>query len=89
MEIVPRTPRAPPPVRRDKSYQAGGRLRLASRRELAGGMRDPLLLDPAIGAHLEAEFLYRLGDGRYQALQATLFAEMKGRIKEDDATVPP
>ena len=52
-------------------------------------MRDPLLLDPAIGAHLEAEFLYRLGDGRYQALQATLFAEMKGRIKEDDATVPP
>jgi oligopeptidase B len=51
--------------------------------------RDPALLDPAIRAHLEAE-------NRYQAamladtaeLRKTLFAEMKGRIKEDDSSVP-
>ncbi|MEO5322144.1 S9 family peptidase [Mesorhizobium sp. CC13] len=51
--------------------------------------RDPGLLDPAIRAHLEEE-------NRYQAelmadtagLRKALFAEMKGRIKEDDSSVP-
>ncbi|WP_315919442.1 S9 family peptidase [Mesorhizobium sp. SP-1A] len=51
--------------------------------------RDPSVLDPRIRAHLEAE-------NRYQAelmadtadLQKTLFSEMKGRIKEDDSSVP-
>ena len=52
-------------------------------------MRDPLLLDPAIRAHLEAENSYTASAmADTEALQATLFAEMKGRIKEDDATVP-
>ena len=52
-------------------------------------MRDPSLLDPAIRAHLEAENHYAahlLGDTA--GLQETLFAEMKGRIRPDDATVP-
>jgi len=52
-------------------------------------MRDPGKLDPAIRAHLEAENQYAdqaLADT--EALQATLFAEMKGRIKEDDSSVP-
>ena len=52
-------------------------------------MRDPLLLDPAIRAHLEAENSYTASAmADTEALQAMLFAEMKGRIKEDDATVP-
>ena len=52
-------------------------------------MRDPGKLDPAIRAYLQAENDYcerALADTA--ALQATLFAEMKGRIKEDDSTVP-
>jgi oligopeptidase B len=52
-------------------------------------MRDPQQLDPAIRAYLQAENDYcehALADNA--ALQEALFAEMKGRIKEDDSTVP-
>ena len=52
-------------------------------------MRDPSVLDAGIRAYLEAENAYtsaQLADT--QALQETLFAEMKGRIKEDDSSVP-
>jgi oligopeptidase B len=52
-------------------------------------MRDPGKLDPEIRAYLEAENAYAesvLADT--VGLQATLFAEMKGRIKEDDSSVP-
>jgi oligopeptidase B len=51
--------------------------------------KDPTLLDPAIRAHLEAENAWqaaRMADT--EALRKTLFAEMKGRIKEDDSSVP-
>jgi oligopeptidase B len=52
-------------------------------------MRAPDVLDPAIRAHLDAENAYAAAALRHtEALQATLFAEMKGRIKEDDSTVP-
>ena len=53
-------------------------------------MRDPAQLDPAIRTHLEAENAYtaRRSWPTPMALQERLFAEMKGRIKEDDATVP-
>ena len=52
-------------------------------------MRDPDVLDPAIRAHLEAENAYTaaaLADT--DGLQQALFEEMKGRIKEDDSSVP-
>ena len=52
-------------------------------------MRDPFQLDPAIRAYLQAENDYcerALADTK--GLQDTLFAEMKGRIKEDDSSVP-
>ena len=52
-------------------------------------MRKPEALDPKIRAHLEAENAYTeamMADTR--ELQAALFAEMKGRIKEDDSGVP-
>jgi oligopeptidase B len=52
-------------------------------------LRDPTKLDPAIGDHLAAENAYTAAMlAETEALQAQLFAEMKGRIKEDDATVP-
>ena len=52
-------------------------------------MREPRALDPAIRAYLEAENAYAeaaLADTA--ALQDALFHEMKGRIKEDDSSVP-
>ena len=52
-------------------------------------MRRPEVLDPKIRAYLEAENAYTgamLADTR--ELQDALFAEMKGRIKEDDSGVP-
>ena len=52
-------------------------------------MRDPAKLDPAIRVYLEAENAYAtaaLADT--VPLQETLFAEMKGRIEEDESTVP-
>ncbi len=52
-------------------------------------MRDPSLLADDIRAHLEAENAYFEEQMRDTAdLQETLFQEMKGRIKEDDSSVP-
>jgi oligopeptidase B len=52
-------------------------------------MRDPRCLEPAIRAFLEAENAYCEALFADTAeLQGTLFAEMKGRIKEDDFSVP-
>jgi oligopeptidase B len=51
--------------------------------------RDPALLDPAIRDHLNAENDYQKALMADTAeLQKTLFQEMKGRIKEDDSSVP-
>jgi oligopeptidase B len=61
-------------------------LRAANWREV---MRDPDQLEPAIRDYLQSENTYAeraLGDTA--DLQDALFAEMKGRIKEDDSTVP-
>ena len=52
-------------------------------------MRDPGLLDPKIRGYLEAENDYTATAlAHTEPLQEALFAEMKGRIKEDDSTVP-
>jgi oligopeptidase B len=52
-------------------------------------MRDPSLLDPDIRAYLEAENAYaEAALSPTVPLQDALFAEMRGRIKEDDAGVP-
>jgi oligopeptidase B len=51
--------------------------------------KDPSILDPDIRAVLEAENTYmNAAMADTEALQKTLFAEMKGRIKEDDSSVP-
>ena len=52
-------------------------------------LRDPKVLRADIREHLEAENAYTKELlGKTEALQAELFAEMKGRIKEDDSSVP-
>jgi len=51
--------------------------------------RDPSVLDPAIRAHLDAENDYqRRMMADTSGLRKALFSEMKGRIKEDDSSVP-
>ena len=52
-------------------------------------MRDPASLGADIRAYLEAENAYTAhAMADTEALQESLFKEMKGRIKEDDSTVP-
>ncbi len=52
-------------------------------------MRDPAALDADIREYLEAENSFTAEVLRdTESLQATLFDEMKGRIKEDDSSVP-
>jgi oligopeptidase B len=52
-------------------------------------LRDDSRTDPAVLAHLEAENRwYESYTARYAGLREQLFAEIKGRIKQDDASVP-
>src|SRR4051794_16711203 len=52
-------------------------------------LRDPAALPADIRAHLEAENAYAAAIlGPTESLQQTLFAELKGRLKADDSSVP-
>ena len=52
-------------------------------------MRDPAVLDPEVRAYLEAENEYKDAFlAPYADLRAALYDEMRGRIEEDDSTVP-
>jgi oligopeptidase B len=52
-------------------------------------LRDPSILEPDIRNYLEAENAYAEGLlGHTAPLQKTLVGEMRGRIKEDDSSVP-
>src|SRR3954469_26013685 len=52
-------------------------------------MRDPAALDGEIRSYLEAENAYaKTAFAHTEPLQERLFAEMKGRIKQDDSSVP-
>jgi oligopeptidase B len=52
-------------------------------------LRDPSVLEPEIRTYLEAENAYTESLlGGTAALQTKLVAEMRGRIKEDDSSVP-
>jgi oligopeptidase B len=52
-------------------------------------LRDPKTLRADVRTHLDAENAYTKATlAKTEALQAQMFAEMKGRIKEDDSSVP-
>ena len=52
-------------------------------------MREPDTLDPDIRAYLEAENAHTEAFlAPYEALREALYAEMRGRMKEDDSSVP-
>ncbi len=86
---------APPIARKDpKRIEQLGRVRVddyAWMKDEAWQqvLRDPAVLRADVREHLEAENAYTKAVlAATEALQADLFAEMKGRIKEDDASVP-
>ncbi|MDF1722424.1 MAG: S9 family peptidase [Minwuia sp.] len=92
--ILTDTPAAPVAALRPRALTAHGDtredpwywLRDENWREV---MRDPAVLDPDIRAYLEAENAYadaQLAD--VSDLRATLFGELKGRLKQDDSSVP-
>jgi len=95
--MLDRTSRLPPAPRAERQPKVSTRhgitltddyawLRADNWREV---MRDPSALEPKIRAYLEAENAYaKAALADTEPLQETLFAEMKGRIKEDDSTVP-
>jgi oligopeptidase B len=52
-------------------------------------LRDPSVLDEGIREHLDAENgFYEAATGDLEDLREQLFQEMRGRIKEDDSSVP-
>ncbi|MQT12257.1 S9 family peptidase [Segnochrobactrum spirostomi] len=52
-------------------------------------MRDPSVLEPEIRSYLEAENAYAAAVlGPLDGLKAALVAELRGRIREDDSSVP-
>ena len=52
-------------------------------------LRDPSLVRPDIRAHLEAENAYTKGMlAGTEALQETIVSEIRGRMKEDDSSLP-
>ncbi|MFN3511459.1 MAG: S9 family peptidase [Phenylobacterium sp.] len=85
----------PPAARRDpKTIEQLGRTRADDYAWMKDDnwrevLRDPKALRADIREHLEAENAYTKAMlAQTEALQAQLFAEMKGRIKEDDSSVP-
>jgi oligopeptidase B len=85
----------PPVARKDpKRIEQLGRVRLDAYAWMKDDnwqqvLRDPKALRSDVREHLEAENSYTKAMlASTEALQAELFAEMKGRIKEDDASVP-
>jgi len=95
--MLERTLRLPPPPRAERRAKVStlhgttlvddyAWLRAENWQEV---MRDPSVLDPKIRAYLTEENDYtQAALAHTEALQHSLFAEMKGRIKEDDSTVP-
>ena len=86
--------RAPTPPRVPRTLELHGErredvyawLRVDNWRE---AMRDPSLLDARVRAYLEEENAHtEAAMAPSAALRETLIAEMRGRIKEDDASVP-
>jgi oligopeptidase B len=90
------TERPVPPVarREPKHYEQLGRTRTDDYAWLKDEnwqevMRDPSVLRPDIREYLEAENAYtRVMMAPTEALQERIYQEMRGRVKEDDSSVP-
>ena len=84
----------PDPAQRPKRIEQLGRVRTDEYAWLKDEnwqrvLRDPQALRPDIRAHLEAENAHTAAVlAETEAVQARILAEIKGRIKQDDSTVP-
>ena len=84
--IAPRKPAACPPLHGRRRTDDYTWLKDENWQQV---MRDPTLLQSDIRAYLEAENAYKdAALAPTQALRAALFDEFRGRIKEDDSSVP-
>ena len=84
--IAPRKPAACPPLHGRRRTDDYTWLKDENWQQV---MRDPTLLRSDIRAYLEAENAYKdAALAPTQALRAALFDEFRGRIKEDDSSVP-
>lgn len=92
--VFPHLPAAPKAAKKPKSDTRHGITRTDDYAWLRADnwqqmFKDTSILDPEIRAHLEAENAYmNAAMDDTKALQKTLFEEMKGRIKEDDSSIP-
>ncbi len=90
------TPKPVPPVARQepKRIEQLGRVRTDEYAWMKDDnwqkvLHDPKLIKADVKAHLDAENAYfKAMMASTEPLQATMFEEMKGRIKEDDSSVP-
>lgn len=93
-QIKPSLPQAPVPEKKPFEIEQLGYRRVDDYHWMKDDnwqavLRDPGLIRPDVKAALDAENAYSSAMlASTQALQAQLFAEMKGRIKEDDGSVP-
>ena len=86
----PELPRAGPPVKTNRhGVVLADEFAWLKDANWQAVMRDPSLLDPMIREHLQSENAYADAVlASTMSLQDTLVAEMRGRIKEEDASVP-
>ncbi len=91
---APAAARPPLPERRPQSDIRHGRERMDDYAWMRAAnwqdvFKDTAVLDPTIRTHLEAENAYQQTVmAGTEGLRDTLIAEMRGRIKEDDSSVP-
>jgi len=95
LDVAMSTPPAPPLVpKQPKRIEQLGRVRTDDYAWMKDEnwqqvLRDPTALRPDIRAHLEAENAYtEAALAETAALQQQILAEIKGRMKQDDASVP-
>jgi oligopeptidase B len=94
MDRMTTTPTPPRPRKEPHRIEQLGRVRIDDYAWMKDDnwqavLRDPSVVKPEIREHLEAENAYlKAVLAPTEALQATLFEEMKGRLKEDDSSVP-
>src|SRR2546423_15236360 len=92
--IPPSRPRPPVAEKRPKRIEQLGRVRVDDYAWMKDDdwqqvLRDPKALRADVREHLEAENAYTKAMlAGTEALQAQMFGEMKGRIKEDDSSIP-
>ena len=88
------TPAPPAAPKRPKRIEQLGRVRVDDYAWMKDDnwqevLRDPKVLRADVREHLDAENAYTKAMlAGTEALQAQMFGEMKGRIKEDDSSVP-